>query len=328
MNWRTEIGEINLPLQIDHSTSCLLLGSCFAENIGTKLKRGKFLSNTNPTGITYNPISLLKHLTLAVGQNDISEQELKQRDNTYVHLDFHSQFSDVNRSVCIDNIRSAVKRLSDQLETAAVIFISLGSCIVFKEKRTDSVVANCHKLTSSLFEKYLLSQQETDQSVAQIVAAIKQFNPSTAIVFTVSPVRHSRHGLQRDNRSKAQLISAVHKTIDAHTHCHYFPSYEIMKDDLRDYRFYTEDLIHPSQQAIEYIWTCFTISCMSSETRIKIKEIEKLMKQIEHRFLTTNKQDQISALEKLRALLIANKLKERFSTEIDDITSKLNTLDF
>lgn len=326
MRWRTEIGKIGLPFHIDHSSTCLLLGSCFAEHIGEKLDRSKFLCNINPTGITYNPVSLLKHLTLSITQHDIAEEALKHRDSSYVHLDFHSQFSDIDRSACANGINGALKALRDQLKTASIMFISLGSCIVFKEKETETVVANCHKLASSLFDKYMLSQNETDDSITKIVTLIQEYNPNTAIVFTISPVRHSRHGLIDDNRSKAQLISSVHKIIDAHSNCHYFPSYEIMKDDLRDYRFYKEDLVHPSPQAIEYIWKCFTAACMSIETRDNIKEIDKLKMQVDHRFITSDKQKQIIELQKLQSSLRQHWLNERFSKEINDIAIKLDAL--
>jgi hypothetical protein len=326
MKWRTEIGKIQLPIQLDYSSSCLLMGSCFADHIGAKLKRAKFICNTNPTGISYNPISILKHLTFVSSLHSISAEELKQHDSTYVHLDFHSQFSDQNKSVCLDNINTSLKNLADDLKTATTIFISIGSCIVFKEKETDSVVTNCHKLASALFEKFMLSQHETDDSIIKIVSTIRDLNPAVSIVFTISPIRHSRNGLIEDNRSKAQLISAVHKAIDVNSNCHYFPSYEIMKDDLRDYRFYKEDLVHPSEQAIAYIWECFMTACMNSETQLQINEIEKLMKQVDHRFLTNNKQLQLRELKKLRSSLSQHKYKNRFALEIEALTNRIHTL--
>ncbi len=326
MKWRTEIGKIGLPLHIDHSSTCLLLGSCFAEHIGEKLVRSKFLCTINPTGITYNPVSLLNHLTLASTQHDILEEELKLRDSSYVHLHFHSQFTENDKSACARGINGALKSLRGQLKDASIMFISLGSCIVFKEKETETIVANCHKLSPSLFEKYMLSQNETEESINNIVEIIQTINPHTDIVFTISPVRHSRHGLIEDNRSKAQLISAVHNTIGAFTKCHYFPSYEIMKDDLRDYRFYKEDMVHPSQQAIDYMWNSLLSSCMSSETQSKIREIEKLMMQVNHRFLTQDNMTKINALEKLQFTLSQHEFKDRFLNEREEISRKIACL--
>ena len=323
MNWRTEIEESDIPIEIDYQSNCLLLGSCFAENIGSLLADHKFHCSVNPSGINYNPVSLLKQLSLATSTHTFDEQELRLRDSTYVHLDFHSQFADSKKETCLNELAKATERLNTELKKANVIFISLGSSIVFKLKETGAVVSNCHKLPASLFEQYLLTQIEVNKAIEDTVSAIKKANANTSIVFTVSPIRHSRHGLINDNRSKAQLISAVHSVVDKHAHCYYFPSYEIMKDDLRDYRFYAEDLVHPTPSAINYIWECFIKAVMSSQTQSTFKEIEGIHKQLGHRFLTSDPVQQIQFLENLKKKISQHKLSDRFVYELEDIDAKL-----
>ena len=326
MNWRTEIEETDIPIQIDYQSNCLLLGSCFAENIGSLMVDHKFLCGVNPTSINYNPVSLLKQLSLATTTHTFQEQELRLRDSTYVHLDFHSQFADSNKENCLHELTQATVRLDAELKKAKVIFISFGSSIVFKLKETGAVVSNCHKLPATLFEQYLLTQAEVNKAIEDTISIVKKANANTSIVFTVSPIRHSRHGLINDNRSKAQLISAVHSAVVKHRHCYYFPSYEIMKDDLRDYRFYAEDLVHPSPSAINYIWKCFIKAVMSQQTQSTLKEIESINKQLGHRFLTNDHVQQIQFLESLKNKISQHKLSDRFSTELKDIELKLTEL--
>ncbi len=326
MKWRTEIEESQIPIQIDYQSNCLLLGSCFAENIGSLLVDRKFNCSINPTGISYNPVSLSKQLSLALESHSFEEKELWLREATHVHLDFHSQFANNNKAESLIQLSKASSNLKKELQKSSVIFISLGTSIVFRLKETGKIVCNCHKLPASLFEQYLLTQTEVDKAIEDTISIIKAANTKTSIVFTVSPIRHSRHGLINDNRSKAQLISAVHSAIDAHSQCHYFPSYEIMKDDLRDYRFYAEDMVHPSAPAIDYIWNCFSKAVMSTQTLSTIKEIEGINKQLAHRFMTSDSSQQIQFLGELKKKIEQHEYSDRFAQELIDIELKLQGL--
>lgn len=308
------------------NTSILLLGSCFAENIGQKMLNHKMKASINPTGISYNPISLANHTRRALHNNQVTVDELVNNGNQHVHFDFHGKLGHHEEAICAGIINSKLDKLNDSLSQSDLIFISLGSAIVFELIENNKVVSNCHKFPQQLFNKRLLDHNEVVNSLEDIVQLILQQNEQARIVFTVSPVRHTRHGLVENNRSKATLVSAVHSLCERINNVHYFPSYEILVDDLRDYRFYKKDLVHPSESAVDYIWNFFLDSLMDKTSIQDLKSIQSIMDTFHHRSMTSHVQKQKTDLETLKKKISSNPYSDRFGVEIHLINERIATL--
>jgi len=304
-------------------TKILLLGSCFAENIGERMTYHKFLAEINPTGICYNPVSLAENVRRAINTKLISANELINNGEKYIHFDFHGSLGHYNSLDCLNGINNSLIQLNQTIRTADVIFITLGSAIVYEHIKNKKIVSNCHKFPQEIFKKRQLSIEEVSTSIDFIIQDILHVNPEVEIILTVSPVRHSRHGLVENSRSKANLISAVHSNTDDNDKVHYFPSFEILIDDLRDYRFYGKDLVHPSDEAIDYIWSYLLEQCMSVETLPDLKSIKSLMDTYHHKALNSSPEKKIQYLKTLKEKMILHAYKERFVTEVSEIEDRL-----
>lgn len=279
MKFRTEIGEISSKCSIDYTSKIGLLGSCFTENIGGLLKDRKFHTLSNPLGISYNPYSILKHLEYL--EKKLDQNSIGFNDGLYHHFDFHGKFNHPDKSIFIENLAIAKDQLQDFFSQCDVVIISLGTAYVF-EKSSHGVVNNCHKLPSHNFERKLLPYARVVEILSEIKKAVYKIRSEAHVIFTVSPVKHIRDGLIQNRRSKSILHAAIHEVIDDEKSS-YFPSYEILVDDLRDYRFYKEDLIHPSEEAVSYIWQLFKKTYLSSSAISQEVKIEKIMRSVEHR---------------------------------------------
>ena len=279
---KVEIGEI--PLKIQHSDRILTLGSCFAENIGSRLSINKFHIKCNPFGIIYNPVSLSKSIKRVANASLVNQKELQLCQNTFCHMDFHSQYNKLDKQATLNGLNEAIS-LSHAFANDGVqwLIISLGTAYVYRYITTNEIVANCHKIPAKQFARELLEQKEILTALQQAVDGLKSLNPKLQTIFTVSPIRHIRDGLQQNARSKARLIEAANQMVDLYEDCHYYPAYELMTDELRDYRWYEADLIHPNQQAINYIWEQFKTFALSEESRTRIDRIEGIHRNLEHR---------------------------------------------
>lgn len=326
MKWRTIIEPIDHPLEISLDSRLLLLGSCFAENIGHKMRDFKFITDINPTGISYNPVSLAENVRRACQQDFVSEKDLLYNGEKYIHFDFHGSLGHFDLSSCEQMINEAVEQLHHSLQKADFIFMSLGSAVVFEHIQNQTVVSNCHKLPKEGFNKRQLDISEITESLHKLIKNIYQLNPEVNMILTVSPVRHARHGLIENNKSKATLIAAVHDLVDKNDQLYYFPSYEIVMDDLRDYRFYARDLVHPSEEAIEYIWSYLIDQYMTAETQQDIKSIKSLMDTYKHKLMNTSPEIKKEFLAALKDKMMNHKYGERFINEISDIDNKIETI--
>lgn len=243
--------------QIDYDSKVLLLGSCFSENIGDKFEYFKFQSTVNPFGILFHPLAIENLITRSINKNYYTEDELIYANEQWCCLDAHSKLNKTSPTELLDVLNLQIDSTLKALESSTHIIITLGTSWVYRRISTDKIVANCHKLPQKQFLKELLSIDQITASLEEIIALVKRINPKVNFIFTVSPIRHTKDGIIENMRSKAHLISALHHFIEPRQQISYFPSYEIMLDELRDYRFYGKDMIHPSEVAIDYIWDKF-----------------------------------------------------------------------
>lgn len=282
MKFRTEINNINIPVNISHKDILVMLGSCFTENIANELHRYKFDVLCNPFGIIYNPVSIAKIINRALSLRYVEANELVELNGLWHHFDFHGDLSGIHRDEVINRSNIFIDNLRKYLTSASTIFLTFGTAIVYKRKDTGDIVANNHKFPSVFFTKTRLDISEIVDSLTNTIKELKAVNPGINIIFTVSPVRHIKDGLVENQRSKAILLLAVEKLLSIDS-CYYFPSYELLMDDLRDYRFYAGDLVHPSTEAIRYISEKFSETFFNNKTLEVINKIEKITRSLEHK---------------------------------------------
>lgn len=266
--------------KINHSDKILFLGSCFSKNIGSRLMQSKFSTTINPLGIVYNPYSMQRQLELMSDFESI-EKNIFQTNEVFFHYDFHSQCNGTSKIQCAENITTGLKQLKIGLK-AEVLFVTLGTSWVYTLKDNERLVANCHKQPASLFERRILSITEIIDVLKRFIDTVKSFGPKK-VVFTVSPIRHVKEGLIDNQRSKSLLLAAIHEVIEVTEDCFYFPSYELLMDEMRDYRFYTSDLLHPNELAIDRIWEVFCQTFFDTQTIQLVDKIAKINKSLLHR---------------------------------------------
>lgn len=268
---------------LTHQLNILSFGSCFADRIGNKLKAAGFHSITNPLGISYNPISIKKLLTYCINNASLDSTGYLMHNDIVSHFDLHSQHNQLNTNILKTSTTEIISSIHDYLHNTDLLILTLGSAIVYKHKTLDTIVNNCHKVAQDQFEKVLLSVDEVVENYNTLFATLRKVNPTMQIILTVSPVRHLRHGAIMNNRSKARLLLICEQLEQSHSYAHYFPAYELMIDELRDYRFMADDMVHPSSQATEYIWDTFVESFCDDETKQIIKEVNAISKLKHHR---------------------------------------------
>ncbi|RMB56503.1 GSCFA domain-containing protein [Dokdonia sinensis] len=305
MNLQTKIPLTSSKNQFGYKDKLLLLGSCFAENIGQKLEYYKFQATTNPFGILFHPLAIERVLLDACEDRDM-EETIFELDGVWKSFVAHSRLNATSRGVLLDRLNNAKSQLRNTVKEASHIFITLGTAWAYQHTPTGVLVANCHKIPQNQFAKGLLPISEITASLERQIAFIKKLNPKAQIVFTVSPVRHLKDGFVENNRSKAHLLSAIHEVCESGS-ASYFPAYELMMDELRDYRFYASDMLHPSEQAVDYIWEKFlevyagvyTERSRSTKTYDTLKEVGIIQAGLSHRPFNTESEQHKSFLMKL-----------------------------
>ena len=273
---------------ISYSSKILLLGSCFSENIGEKLNYYKFQTTQNPFGILFHPKSIENLILNAINKKQYSESDLIFQNERFHCFDAHSSLSSSDKNEVLNQLNSAISSTSKNLKEATHLIITLGTSWVYRFIANDEIVANCHKIPQKKFLKELLFVDEITESLEAIISLIKSVNKNTTIIFTVSPVRHLKDGFVENMQSKAHLIAAIHQIKNERESTFYFPSYEIMMDELRDYRFYAEDMIHPNQTAINYIWERFVATWFSDDSLPTMQEIDTIQKGNAHKPFNEN----------------------------------------
>lgn len=296
----------NIPLSrrkhnlINYNSNLLLLGSCFSENIGAKLAYHKFRTLENPFGILFHPKAIENLILKSINSETYTEDDIFLHNERWHCFEAHSTLSSVNKEELLNNLNLAVNQTSTAIQNASHIIITLGTAWIYREIVTDTIVANCHKVPQKKFLKEILSVPEISESLEAIIALIKSINSKTSIIFTVSPVRHIKDGFVENKRSKSHLLTAIHNIVEPRQNSFYFPSYEIMMDELRDYRFYAEDMIHPNQTAINYIWDKFTSVWFDENSFATMKEVDTIQKGIHHKPFNPNSEAHQQFLKKLQ----------------------------
>ncbi|KGO87122.1 GSCFA domain-containing protein [Flavobacterium rivuli WB 3.3-2 = DSM 21788] len=303
MQFSTQIPIPQGDIKIDHTSRVVSLGSCFAVNIGQKLDYFKFRNSTNPFGILFHPQALQKFIGFAVHQKQFTEADIFFHNERWHCFDAHSDLSHSDKEVLLTNLNAATTLAHAHLQSATHMLITLGTAWVYRNIQSNELVANCHKVPQKEFTKELLSANAIKESLQNIIAMVAGVNPAAQIIFTVSPVRHIKDGFTQNQWSKANLISALHEVLLTSPSgvggLDYFPSYEIMMDELRDYRYYAEDMIHPSQTAIDYIWERFTQSWVSEGSEGVMKTVDSIQKGLQHRSFNPNSAQHTAFLSKL-----------------------------
>lgn len=316
----------------------MFLGSCFTENIGNRMSALKYKADINPFGILYNPVSVANGLRILLEEKLFNSYDLIEADGLWHSFFHHGRFSSPNKEETIDSINIRIKSSAEFLKTADFLFITFGTAWVYKYKKTGQTVSNCHKIPASEFERVRLSVDEIILEYKELLAEIKKINPSVQVIFTVSPIRHWKDGAIENQRSKAILLLAIDSLIRelGQDFCNYFPAYEIVMDELRDYRFYAPDMLHISEVAIDYIWEKFEKSLIDNESRHIAKNVVKIVKAANHKPLhgDTNEyyrflvkmHEKALHLEHVNEHLDLSPEKKYFMAEREKIDSKINVV--
>jgi GSCFA family len=307
MNLRTEL-SLKYEGKIDLKDPVLTLGSCFAQSIGQKFADNKFQVSINPFGSTYHPLSIHKLLLYTALHEVPQENTFLKNNGVYLNYDFHSMFNGVSEVGLQKILSEVIGSLHYQLKNCKVLILTYGTSWIYERVDTGEAVANCHKMPSGLFIKRLTSTDEIKESFRRVYETLLSNNPSIRVILTVSPVRHLKDTLELNNVSKSVLRVACHQLSEEFSEVSYFPAYEIMIDDLRDYRFYKDDLIHPTDMAEEYIWQKFSATLFNQKTLNFLREWQEINKALAHRPFhpsgNSHKkfvQDTIARLEELKS---------------------------
>lgn len=285
MSFFTEIQIPEFPWKMDYSKSMMLFGSCFSENIGQQLLDRKFQVDMNPFGILYNPESIANSLKILLEKRVFTESDLFEEQGVWNSFYHHSRFSEVSRDRTLENINSRIFSSHEFLKKAEFLVITFGTAWVYEYKKTGKIVSNCHKVPASEFKRFRLGVFEITETYKELLEQLWKFNPNLKVVFTVSPIRHWKDGAVENQVSKSTLILAIDRLINGFGEqvCRYFPSYELMMDELRDYRFYDVDMLHLSPVATDYIFERFSKVAITKESIDISKNVIKIRKARQHR---------------------------------------------
>ncbi|WP_428657895.1 GSCFA domain-containing protein [Runella sp.] len=288
MQFRTEVPIKQSAEKITLQTPILTVGSCFAEVIGQKLTENKIPAFINPFGTIFNPISITKLLRQAIHRELPDENLYVENSGVWFHYDFHSSWWATSKETLTEKLARQLNEVNNRLQKASYLILTLGTAYVYRQSATEQVVANCHKVPAKLFQRELLSISTIVEDFKALCSLLQHINPSITIILTVSPVRHTRDTLPLNAVSKSILRVACHELSESLANVQYFPAYELLLDDLRDYRFYKPDLIHPNEMAEEYIFQKFSETYFDDSLNRFVREWQKLKQELTHRPLQPN----------------------------------------
>ena len=321
IKFHTEFDICKPPFFIEHSSRIFLLGSCFTENIGAKLGHYKFNVLQNPNGILFNPQSVADVVHQYANLAFVQEADLFYLNSVWNSWLHHTRFSAVTPNTALNIMNGSIQRAHDFLLTADIAVITFGSAWVYELLETvpnrppSNIAANNHRAPANWFKKVLLSPGKTQEVITSTVEELRRLNPEVRIIFTISPVRHIREGLVNNNRSKAALIYAVHEVASSFANVYYFPAYELVIDDLRDYRFYAEDLVHPNYQSSSYVWQKLITSCFSPSAKLLLEKLDPILSAVAHKPMNPESAAHKSFVEKI-------------ITSIEQLEAEYSYLDF
>lgn len=323
-NWETAYANKNV-----------FFGSCFTENVGSRMANLKYKTDINPFGILYNPISVANGIQILLDKKEFTASDLVKQDGIWHSFYHHGKFSSPNKNETLENINNRIKSSSEFLKQADFLFITFGTAWIYNHLESGKTVSNCHKIPSKQFERTRLSVSEIVAVYRKLLAELWRINSKLKVIFTVSPIRHWKDGAIENQRSKATLLLATDLIIkESKENCGYFPSYEIMMDELRDYRFYTDDMLHISDVATNHIWEKFEDALIDESSRNLSKEIKKINAATEHRPINKHTKEYLMFLQKqlLKLKIMEQKYpfidfskeKLKFNEQKKDIESNLS----
>ncbi len=325
MQFRTTFQIQSSDFKLNHQHKILTIGSCFSDEIGKRLTDLKFDGLINPFGVIFNSHSIQNLIERSIQKKYFTTADVHQNGEEFFCFDVHSSFNALTKEAVLEELNLTLDQVHDYILSCDVLMITLGTSWIYEWKTSNQVVANCHKVDAKQFEKRLLTTEENLKSLELIVSDLKNINPTIRIITTVSPVRHTKDGMVENNVSKARLLDALYQLSLQDNHVEYFPSYELVLDDLRDYRFFKEDLIHPSKQAVDYIWERFSETYFEQSTQTIIQKINKVISAINHRPFNEESDNHQQFLVKTIALM--NELEKGnqldFSAEKELLKSKI-----
>ncbi len=290
MKFRTEVNFQESERKIEINDKIFSMGSCFSTEISALLERGQLQTCNNPFGTVFNPFSIDVAVQKIHDASFYTENDLILYDGRYISLDHHTDFDDHYSHKVLEKINTEIEVANTFLQESDLVIITFGTSFIHEFLPKNKLVANCHKIPGTFFEKRLLTTKELEDSIRRTILNLNDIcRKKVQIVFTVSPVRHTKEGMVENNLSKAKLISAVHEVIQEFENTFYLPVYEVLMDDLRDYRFYKEDMIHPNSQAVNYIFEKFGNAYFSDETMDFVEENFKISQGLNHK--TKNESD-------------------------------------
>ena len=312
MQFFTEIQIPEFQWKMDYSKSMIFFGSCFSENIGQRLIDLKFKVDMNPFGILYNPESIANSLKIIIENRIFTENDLFCDQGIWNSFYHHSRFSDVDQQATLGKINNRILSSNEFLKKADFLVITFGTAWVYELVKTGQIVSNCHKIPASEFKRFRLEVSDIINVYVELLEQIWKFNPGLKVIFTVSPIRHWKDGAVENQVSKATLLLAIDQLVSGFgkQKCNYFPSYELMMDELRDYRFYAEDMLHLSPVAVDYIFERFCQVAVTEESLKVSKEVVKILKASMHRPFNNSTSEHNKFIQ--ANLLEIDKLTERF----------------
>jgi lysophospholipase L1-like esterase len=303
MNFTTKVPIEKYQNSIDYNSKIISIGSCFAENMAEKFEYFKFQNSVNPFGIIFNPVSIEKLVNRMVNKIEFTEDDIFYHNDLWHCYEVHSELSNANKEDFLNNLNSILSENFKIISNATHVIITYGTSWVYRLRQTQSdinpVVANCHKVPQSQFDKEILSVETIENSIKNTINLIQKINPNCNFIFTISPVRHIKDGFVENQRSKAHLITALQSAICSLQSAIYFPSYEIMMDELRDYRFYADDMLHPSQAAIDYIWIKFFENYISESEFNLMNQVCEIQRALKHRPFNPDSESHLKFLSNL-----------------------------
>lgn len=271
-------------ISIDYDSSIFSIGSCFAENIGNLLNQNKFNCLVNPFGILFHPLAIERNLIQIINQIKLSENEIIYFNEQFLSLNCHSSLNKNSREEFLENYNHKILESHLFLKNASHVMITYGTSWVYEYLKTNEIIANCQKIPATEFKKKILEIEDVKKSIHNTTQILKEFNPNISIIFTISPVRHLKDGFMENTQSKAHLAAALYDVVNSNfKNCEVFPAYEIMLDELRDYRFYKNDYLHPNELAIEYIWEKFSSLYFSEKTKNTLNKVQQIYKDLNHK---------------------------------------------
>ena len=299
MKLQTRVIIPKIKFELSHHSKMLLMGSCFSENIGEKLVDNKFSVHVNPFGVMYNPVSIYNAINRLLDNKKFTSKDFIYNNHLYHSLMHHGSFSNSNLNDAVMLVNNEFEQASNQLNNANVLLITFGTSYVFKWKESGEIVGNCHKIPANRFTRERLTIESICSAWSTLIKRVIAHNPSIKILFTVSPIRHFKDGAHENQLSKATLHLSIDKLMcDFPDNVFYFPAYEIVMDELRDYRFYTDDMLHPSVLTQNYIWKRFGETYFSNDTQKINTAWEKIRQALAHKPYNTNSKEYHQFLRK------------------------------